>query len=37
MEGSEVDESRVPAVGGDASSLLSPELEERSSRKKCDR
>jgi hypothetical protein len=32
-----VDESRVSAVGADASSMLSPELAERSSRKKCDR
>ena len=29
-----MDESRVSAVGADASSMLSPELAERSSRKK---
>jgi hypothetical protein len=34
MEGSEW--SRVSAVGADASSMLSPELVERSSRKKRD-
>jgi len=33
MGGSE-DESRVSAVGSDASSMLSPELAKRSSRKK---
>jgi hypothetical protein len=36
MGGSE-DESRVSAVGSDASSMLSPELAKRSSRKKCNR
>jgi hypothetical protein len=35
MGGSE-GESRVPAVVSDASSMISPELAERSSRKKCD-